>query len=189
MCLKVEELDDEAVHPRLVERPHPLHETNMAASFGGHHDNSWVLPHNCLRHSCSAEHHTVTLYSGATTTSKQYRPLCAPSLTLLRTVDVVNGVETEERDPDAGQLGVGTGIADKVVSVLEAEQGTGHMLNQVVKALDLQGVVEGGKDDDLQWDTAHNRSIHWQTLGSSLKSPSRPPPHMSYPHLESLLDI
>lgn len=98
---------------------------------------------------------------------------------MLRTVDVVDGVETEERDPDAGQLVVGAGIVDKVVSVLEAEHGTGYMLDQVVKALDLQGGVEGGKeDDDLQWDTAHNRSIHWPTLGSSLSPLHAHPSHV-----------
>ena len=51
--LHVQELDNEAVHPCFVERPHTLHETNMAASFGGHHDNSWVLPHNSFWNSCS----------------------------------------------------------------------------------------------------------------------------------------
>ena len=53
VALHVQELDNEAVHPRLVKRPHTLHEANMASSFGGHHDNSWVLPHNCFRKCCN----------------------------------------------------------------------------------------------------------------------------------------
>ena len=53
VALHVQELDNEAVHPRLVKRPHTLHEANMSSSFGGHHDNSWVLPHNCFRKCCN----------------------------------------------------------------------------------------------------------------------------------------
>ena len=67
-------------------------------------------------------------------------------LTLLRTIDVINGVETEERDSDAGQHGVRASVPDKVMSVLEAKHGTSHMRDNVIKVLDLSNAVGGRRD-------------------------------------------
>ena len=66
-------------------------------------------------------------------------------LTLLRTVDVINGVEAEERDSDAGQHGVRASVPDKVMSVLEAKHGTCHMRDNIIKVLDLSNAVGGGE--------------------------------------------
>ena len=81
-------------------------------------------------------------------------------LTLLRTVDVINGVEAEERDSDAGQHGVRASVPDKVMSVLEAKHGTCHMRDNVIKVLDLSNAVGGRRDCSgahytLQWRTLH----------------------------------
>ena len=65
-------------------------------------------------------------------------------LTFLRTVDVINGVEAEERDSDARQHGVRASVPDKVMSVLEAKHWTCHMRDNVIKVLDLSHAVEGG---------------------------------------------